>query len=74
MGCPRIDSKTMMATARWVTTTMAPARRATARQDTTMTMMATGNDENNDGDSATGDGATGDDNDDDCDERSRQRR
>ena len=44
MGCPRIDSKTMMATARRATTTMATARRATARQDTTTTTIATGDD------------------------------
>jgi len=54
----------MMVTARW----------ATARQDTTMTTMATGNYENDDGDGATGDGVTGDDDDDDCDERRRRRR
>ena len=73
MGCPRIDSKTMMATARRVTLTMATAQRVMARQDTTTTTMATGNDENDDGDGATGDGATGDDDDDDCDERRRRR-
>ncbi len=44
------------------------------RQDTTTTTMATGSDENYDGngatgDGATGDGATGDDDDDDCDKR-----
>ncbi len=33
--------------------TMVMARWATARQDTTMTRMATGDDDNNDGDSAT---------------------
>ena len=31
--------------------------------------MATGDDDNNDGDDAMGDGMTGDDNDDDCDEQ-----
>ena len=38
---------------------MATAQRVTARQDTTMTKMAAGDDDNNDGDGATGDGATG---------------
>ena len=66
MGCPRIDSKTMMATAQWATMTTTMARRATARQDTTTTTMATGNDKNDNGDGPTGDGATGNNNDDDC--------
>ena len=55
-----------------MTTTMARARRATARWDMTTTTMATGNNNNDvDGDSATvnevdddGDGAMGDDNND----------
>ena len=58
MGCPPIDSKTMMATARRARTTMA----------TTM-KMATGDNDNNDGDGATGDGVTGNDDDDDCNEQ-----
>jgi len=69
MGCPHIDSKTMMVMARRATTTMVMARWAMARQDTMTTTMAPGIDENDDGDGATGDGATGDDNDDDCNER-----
>jgi len=74
MGCPHIYSKTMMATARRATMTMATARWAMAQQDMMMTTMATGNDENDDGDGATGNGATGDDEDDDCNEQRRRRR
>jgi hypothetical protein len=44
---------------------------ATARQDTTTTTMATGNDVNDDSNGATGDGATGDNDNDDCDKRRR---
>ena len=55
----------MMAMARRVMTTM-------ARQDTTTTAMATGIDENYDGEGATGGGMTGDDDDDDCDEQRRR--
>ena len=62
-----------MATTKTMATAI--ARWAAARRDTTMTTMATGDDDNDlDGDGATGnkvdddgDGATGDDNDDDDD-------
>jgi len=58
------------------TTKMATAQRETVpHQDTTMTKMVRGDNDNDDGDSATGGGATGDgatgDDDDDCDGRRR---
>jgi hypothetical protein len=78
----RATKSTMMATARWAMkkTTVATARRATARHDTTTTTMTTGDDNDNDdddddddGDCAMGSGATGYDDDDDGDGRRRRR-